>query len=40
MGNTCYFLSLIDDHMRYSWLFVKPDRRMESLVETLDIWLL
>ena len=39
MSNTHYFLSLIDDHMRYSWLFVKPDRRVESLVETLDIWL-
>ena len=40
MGNTCYFLSLIDNHMRYSWLFVKLDRRVESLVQILDIWLL
>ena len=25
MGETHYFLSLIDDCMRFSWLFVKPD---------------
>ena len=25
IGNACYFLSLIDDCMRFSWLFVKPD---------------
>ena len=26
MGETCYFLSLIDNCMRFSWLFVKPDQ--------------
>ena len=25
MGDTHYFLSLIDDCMRFSWLFMKPD---------------
>lgn len=39
MGNVRYFLSLIDDHTRYSWLFVKPDRKVESLIQTLDTWL-
>ena len=26
MGETHYFLSLIDDCMRFSWLFMKPDQ--------------
>lgn len=39
IGNTYYFLSLIDDHMRFSWLYMKPDWKMESLIQTLDIWL-
>ena len=39
MGNTRYFLSLIDDHTRFSWLYVKPDRKVENLIQTLDIWL-
>ena len=40
MGNTCYFLSLIDDHMRFFWLYVKPDQKVENLVQILDTWLL
>ena len=39
MGDIRYFLSLIDDCTRYSWLFVKPDRRVESLIQTFDAWL-
>ena len=39
MGETRYFLSLIDDCTRFSWLFVKPDRRVESLIQTFDSWL-
>ena len=26
IGNACYFLSLIDNCTRFSWLFVKPDQ--------------
>ena len=26
MGETCYFLSLIDNCTRFSWLFMKPDQ--------------
>ena len=39
MGETCYFLSLIDNCMRFSWLFVKPDQQVESLIQTFDSWL-
>ena len=39
MGETCYFLSLIDDCTRFSWLFVKPDQWVESLIQTFDSWL-
>ena len=39
MGDERYFLSLIDDCTRFSWLFVKPDRRVENLMQTLDTWL-
>lgn len=38
-GEERYFLSLIDDCTRFSWLFIKTDRRMESVVYTLDAWL-
>lgn len=40
IGNIYYFLSLINNYIRYSWLFIKLDRRVESLVQILDIWLL
>ena len=39
MGNIHYFLSLIDDSIRYSWLFVKPDWQVESLIQTFNTWL-
>jgi transposase InsO family protein len=37
-GPERYFLSLIDDCTRYSWLFIKTDRRTESVIYTLDVW--
>ena len=40
MGDTHYFLSLIDDCTRFSWLFMKPDQQVESLIQTFNAWLL
>src|SRR5699024_9063323 len=39
IGDEKYYLSLIDDCTRYSWLFVKMDRKVESIIQTLDLWL-
>lgn len=39
MGSECYFLSLIDDCMRFSWIFVKEDWCSESVAHSLDTWL-
>ena len=39
MGDARYFLSIIDDCTRFSWLFVKPDRHVKNLIQTLDTWL-
>ena len=38
-GEEKYYLSLIDDYTRYSWLFVTPDRKSENVILTLDVWL-
>ncbi|ODM14245.1 hypothetical protein SI65_10341 [Aspergillus cristatus] len=39
MGQEKYYLSLIDDCTRFSWIFIKIDRRAESVIHTLDSWL-
>ncbi|BCR87868.1 uncharacterized protein ACHE_40432S [Aspergillus chevalieri] len=39
IGQERYYLSLIDDCTRYSWIFIKMDRRAESVMHTLDSWL-
>lgn len=39
VGDEKYYLSLIDDCTRYSWVFIKKDRRYESVVYSLDSWL-
>ena len=38
-GMEKYYLSLIDDCTRYSWLFVTPDRKSDNVILTLDVWL-
>ena len=40
MGDAHYFLLLIDDCMRFSWLFMKLDQQVESLIQTFNTWLL
>lgn len=39
IGDERYYLSLIDDCTRYSWVFIKADRKSESVVYTLESWL-
>ena len=39
MGPERYYLSLVDDCTRYSWIFIKTDRKAESVIHTLDSWL-
>ncbi|ODM22593.1 hypothetical protein SI65_00182 [Aspergillus cristatus] len=39
MGQEKYYLSLVDDCTRFSWIFIKIDRRAESVIHTLDNWL-
>jgi hypothetical protein len=39
MGEEKYFLSLIDDCTRLSWIFIKADRKAESVLQTLDGWI-
>lgn len=34
-----YYLSLINNCTRYSWLFVTPDRKSDNVILTLDVWL-
>lgn len=38
-GDERYFLSLIDDCMRFSWLYVLDNRRMETIQYELEMWL-
>lgn len=33
-----YYLSLVDDHTRYSWLFITTDRRYELVIGILEEW--
>lgn len=37
-GDEKYYLSLIDDCTRFSWLFVTTDRKAENVIMILDIW--
>lgn len=39
IGDERYYLSLIDDCTRYSWVFVKPDRKLDGIIYSLDGWL-
>ena len=39
MGGEKYYLSLIDDCTRFSWMFIKMDRRTENIIQTLEGWL-
>lgn len=39
MGDRRCYLSLIDDYSRFSWLYVMTDRRAESVMKTLDLWM-
>ena len=38
-GDERYFLSLIDDCTRYSWLYVLDNRRSETIQYEIDMWL-
>lgn len=38
-GEEKYYLSLIDDCTRFSWLFVTTDRKTENVELILDIWI-
>lgn len=39
IGEERYYLSLIDDYTRYSWLFLAMDRKTESIIHSLEVWL-
>ncbi|BCR88813.1 uncharacterized protein ACHE_50011A [Aspergillus chevalieri] len=39
VGEERYYLSLIDDCTRYSWVFIKKDRTSSSVQNTLELWL-
>ena len=38
-GDERYFLSIIDDCMRFSWLYVLNNQHSETVLSTLDLWL-
>ncbi|ODM21132.1 hypothetical protein SI65_04185 [Aspergillus cristatus] len=39
IGDERYYLSLIDDCTRHSWVFIKKNRLSSSVQNTLEIWL-
>ena len=39
IGEERYYLSLIDDYMRYSWLFLAIYQKTESIIHSLEVWL-
>ena len=34
-----YYLALVDDCTRFSWIFLLPDHRLETIQALLEIWL-
>lgn len=39
VGDERYYISLIDDYSRFSWLYVMIDRKAETVMRTLDLWI-